>query len=74
MVAQNLIDNLLALPADERLELAEKLWDSLRDTVQAMPLTDEQKAMLDERLLDMEQHPDDEIPWEQVEADLRKPR
>jgi putative addiction module component (TIGR02574 family) len=74
MVAKKIVNDVLALPPDERWELAEKLWESLRDTAQSMPLSDEQKAMLDERLLDMEQRPDDGTSWEQVKADLRKTR
>ena len=35
---------------DERLELLEELWDSLRGESEPLPLTEEQEAELDRRL------------------------
>ena len=39
-----------ALSAAERLDLLERLWDSLSDTPARVPLTDPQKVELDRRL------------------------
>jgi putative addiction module component (TIGR02574 family) len=72
MVAKNLLENVLALPVAERLELASRIWESVKDTPEAQALPDWQKEMLDERLRDMEENPDDEVSWEDVEAELRK--
>jgi len=47
-----------------RLKLAELDGDLWLDDDD--PLTDEQKALLDARLADMEQHPDASIPLEQA--------
>jgi putative addiction module component (TIGR02574 family) len=60
------------LSAAERIQLAQDLWDSLEpaDIDAELPLTDEQKAELDRRLADLEQHPEASIPWEQVRAEL----
>ncbi len=38
------------MPASERLELLEVIWDSLAETPEAVPLTDEMRAELDRRL------------------------
>jgi len=54
---------------DERLELLERLWDSLSATPEAIPLTDAQRKELDRRLDDLEREGPVGIPWEEV---LRK--
>jgi putative addiction module component (TIGR02574 family) len=35
------------------------------------PLTEEQKALLEQRLADMEEHPEKSIPWSEAEARLK---
>ena len=42
--------DLLSLPAAERLQLAEALWDSVAEDQASVDLTDGQKAELDRRL------------------------
>jgi len=54
------------LTAEERLELLERLWDSLVDTPERIPLTDAQKEELDRRLDDFERDPSIGIPWDEV--------
>ena len=54
------------LTAEERLELLERLWDSLVDTPERIPLTDAQKEELDRRLDDFEHDPSIGIPWDEV--------
>jgi putative addiction module component (TIGR02574 family) len=66
------LDELLKLPAAERVEIALALWDSLEDAEldALVPLTEEQKAELDRRLAEHERNPGSAIPWEQVRRDL----
>lgn len=56
----------------ERLELVEELWDSIAiDTdSQALPLSTSEIALLDERLADLERHPDAGRPWSEVRAEI----
>ena len=54
------------LTAEERLELLERLWDSLVDTPERIPLTDAQKEELDRRLDDFERDRSIGIPWDEV--------
>ena len=54
------------LTVQERLELLERLWDSLVDTPERIPLTDAQKEELDRRLDDFERDPAIGIPWDEV--------
>ena len=54
------------LTFDERLELLERLWDSLVDTPERIPLTNAQREELDRRLDDYERDPSIGIPWDEV--------
>ena len=65
-----LTQEILRLPASERLQLLEELWESLRSEPDALPLTEEQKAELDRRIARYEQDPDSASPWEEVRARL----
>lgn len=54
------------LTVEERFELLERLWDSLVDTPESIPLTDAQREELDRRLDDFERDPSIGIPWDEV--------
>lgn len=53
-----------------RLKLAELDGDGWLDDDD--PLTDEQKALLEARLADMEQHPEKSIPWEEAKRRIEE--
>src|SRR5438552_12196250 len=60
---------MLALDVEARLDLIEELWDSIAsDSASAgtLPLTDEERALLDERLREHRAHPDAPRPWAEV--------
>jgi putative addiction module component (TIGR02574 family) len=61
---------LLALPEEERREIAEELLES----VDPPELTDELKAELARRMAHLDAHPEDLIPWEQVRDAARERR
>jgi putative addiction module component (TIGR02574 family) len=68
-------DQVMQLPAEERLELIDELWDSVHPPGSLRPgepfvLTDEQKAELDRRLEEHERHRERAEPWEVVRARL----
>ena len=50
----------------ERLELIERVWDSLTMTQDDIPLTNSQRAELDRRIDELEEKGPVGIPWEQV--------
>ena len=58
------------LSPDERLELMEELWDSLRKEPASVPLTQAQQEELDRRLDDLEADIESGaplgIPWDEV--------
>lgn len=64
-----------ALSAAERLDLLERLWDSLLDTPARVPLTEPQRAELDRRLdaldEDVEQGRVLGVPWDEVVRQIR---
>ena len=63
------------LSPDERLELLEELWDSLRKEPSSVPLTQAQQEELDRRLDDLEADIEKGvplgIPWDEVMQRIR---
>ncbi|MBV9960906.1 MAG: addiction module protein [Parafilimonas sp.] len=55
---------LLSLPADEKLELAEELWSSVEENL--MPITSEELAFAEERLKLHEANPNEGMSIEQL--------
>ncbi|MFO0796262.1 MAG: addiction module protein [Gemmataceae bacterium] len=56
------------LPPEERLALAEALWDSVQRDVAKAPLTPAQRAELERRLADSIARPGAVTPWEEIKA------
>lgn len=61
---------LLELPPSERLQLVEALWDSLVQTPEAIPVSDELREELDRRLAAYYADPSSARPWEQIREEL----
>jgi len=59
------------LPAPDRAELVEKLWESLLDVDDA-ELSDELKVLLDERIADHERNPHEGISFEEFKKRFRR--
>ena len=78
MSKTEILNELPKLTSQERFEIRLRLaeLDGDRWLDEDDPLTDEQKALLDARLADMEQNPDSSIPWDEarkrIEARLVK--
>ena len=56
----------LALPVEERIELAQSIWDSVAAVPEAVQLTDEQRSELEVRLKEYRKNPDSGSPWPKV--------
>jgi putative addiction module component (TIGR02574 family) len=71
MVAKELLDSVIALPVEDRLELLGKLEDSLRND----PTWDAEdlalRQLIEERLDAHERNPGGGSPWEEVEKRIR---
>jgi putative addiction module component (TIGR02574 family) len=78
MSKTEILEQLPKLTPEERYEIRVKLaeLDGDRWIDDDDPLTDEQKALLDARLADMEQNPDASLSWDEakkrIEARLAK--
>ena len=70
-------EELLKLDVAARLELIEELWDSIAsDDVAAsqLPVSEADRAMLEERLREYRANPDAGYSWADVRAELLKQR
>ena len=58
------------LSVAQRLELVEDIWDSINadSDAEMLPLTDEERAMLDARVADREANPGQGEPWSDVRS------
>jgi len=57
-MSQAVLEDALKLTISQRLELIEALWESIRATPDALPVTDAQKEELDRRLADHAREPE----------------
>ena len=68
MAARNLLDDVLALPPADRLELIRRVWDSLLNDPGGLPLTGDLRQELDRRYEDYLANPEEGHTWDEVEA------
>ena len=61
---------LRSLSIAERIELIGVVWETL--SLSEVPVSTEEKVLLDARLADMEQNPDDQSPWSEVQVRLKQ--
>jgi putative addiction module component (TIGR02574 family) len=54
------------LTTEERLDLIERLWDSLGESVSTIPLTPAQREELDRRLDDLDREGPTGVPWDEA--------
>jgi putative addiction module component (TIGR02574 family) len=70
MINAELISQVKTLSVAERIELIRAVWETLSSS--EVPVSEQEKALLDARLADMEQNPEDQSTWSEVQARLRK--
>ena len=70
MIDKSLLTRVTSLSPADRLELIGKVWDTL--SLDDLPVTDDDRKLLDARLADMEANPDDQSPWSEVQARLER--
>lgn len=64
--------NIDEMPIAERLRLISQLWDSIPDSLEALPVPDSHREEIERRLVAADANPADAIPWEDVERRLRE--
>jgi putative addiction module component (TIGR02574 family) len=71
VTSKELLEELLRLTPNERLQLAEDLWDSVAAFPESLPaLTPEEIAEIERRLAEHDRDPSTAIPWDEVRARL----
>jgi len=70
MSAQTITENFRKLSLRAKIRLLQELWDEIADKSASMPLTESQRLLLDERLCQHEEKPEDVEPWEKVKNDI----
>jgi putative addiction module component (TIGR02574 family) len=71
-VSANLLEEARRLTPEARLKLIGELWDTLSES--DVPVTSDERRLLDARLADLEANPDDQSSWEDVKSRLEKRR
>jgi putative addiction module component (TIGR02574 family) len=54
------------LPAEEKLDYLQALWDRMAANPDQVPVPQWHRDLLEERLADHRDNPDDVVPWEVV--------
>ncbi len=70
LIAQNVLEGLLALPAEELFEIAERLGQSLLNR-NDFAINEEDGIVLDRRYQEFLADPEEGQTWEEVEAEIR---
>lgn len=67
-----LLEEARKLSPGDRLELIAELWDTLDDS--DLPVTAEERAILESRMADLEAHPSTQESWQEARASLESRR
>ena len=65
------VAEILKLPPEERMRLAEIIWASLVADPETVPLGDAHQALIEERVAEHERQPDDVVSREHTLAEAR---
>ena len=60
------------LSTQERIELAEAIWETIDADLDATPLTEAQQREVDRRLEAHRRNPEAAVAWEEIEAETRR--
>lgn len=69
MLNNSLISQVKSLTTAERIELIGAVWETL--SPDEVPVSAKEKVLLDARLADMEENPEAQSPWSEVQARLK---
>ena len=67
--ASTLLAEAKKLSAGDRLELIGEIWDTLEDS--DLPVSSEERAILESRMADLEANPSAQEPWTDAKACVR---
>lgn len=69
MTKSELTQQVLALPVEEQLDLAQEIWEHASPPPD-LRLSDDLRDLLEERRADALSHPEEVVPWEEVRTRL----
>ena len=61
-----------AMPIGQKFQIMEAIWEDLRERFESMPVSDEVKALLDERRERVARGESRLLDWDQVKEHLRR--
>jgi putative addiction module component (TIGR02574 family) len=70
MSAQSIAESFRTLDREEKIRLLLELWDEVAEESSELPLEESHRKLLDARLREHEQNPDDVEGWEKVRDDV----
>lgn len=70
MSAQAITESFRKLSPDAKIRLLQDLWDEIAAESESIPLSDSQRLLLDERLRQHDENPEDVEPWQKVRNDI----
>jgi putative addiction module component (TIGR02574 family) len=59
-------DDIKAMTVEQRLDLIERIWDTLAETPEAIPVPDWHRRVLEERQQAFEEDPDAGASWDEA--------
>ena len=65
------LTDILELSVQDRISLAQQIWDSVASDPDSIPLSAEQREELERRLEEYRKNPQDGAAWEDVQRRLR---
>lgn len=72
LMKSQLLEQVLRLPPHERIELIDAVWETL--SPEDLPVSAEERTVLDARMLELEAHPEDQSPWSDAKLRLEQRR
>jgi putative addiction module component (TIGR02574 family) len=66
-----LIEQLVQLPVEERIELIQALWDSIAEDKMPHELSEADKKSLDTRIAALDANPGNVVTWDHIKAQVR---
>jgi putative addiction module component (TIGR02574 family) len=70
MSIDSIVSSFRELSSEDKIRLVQDLWDQIAQEIARLPLTDSQRRLLDERLADEVNNPDDVEPWMKAKHDI----
>ena len=72
MTPLSILTQVAELSLDERIILVQEIWDRIAEDRQSLPLTEAQRAVLNQRLEAHENNPEQVIAWEEIKSKYRR--